>query len=272
MSGLSTEHGNYIGVPVPEGYERPALDARFHFREANGDKIEVHHPFHGLTVLGDASTIRDPSIDRAAVVLFKEMPYLIDSMKLNRIRRFETRPFAGEYPQLSHCFSLGILAVEFGGGPMDILDGLYNDASHTRSGHQDDDNYQGHGRENLHDTERAQFLKRAGIIEKLIEAEAFRRTATGVYVGNTRLAIDQLLSEEDVTVRRSFLSNKHKARRLDADRFQYSEEERFLIHWAANAGKPHPERIPRALAELSMQSVARLVVPENDEGALWRSR
>src|ERR1700685_1805767 len=119
MSTIGIEQRDYVGVPVPEAYERPAIEARFRFREINGNQVEVHHPFHGPKILGNASAIEDSSIDKAAVVLFREMPYLIDCMKLNRPRRFETRPFAGEYSQLSHCFSLGLLSVEFGGGPMD---------------------------------------------------------------------------------------------------------------------------------------------------------
>jgi hypothetical protein len=156
--------------------------------------------------------------------------------------------------------------VEFGGGAMDVLDGLYNDASHLYNGHQADDNYQGHGHEDLHDQERARFFEQAGITEHLIEAGAFKRTSNGVYFGETRLTIDRLLSEDEVTVRRSFVSNKHESRRMDADRFQYSEEERFLMHWAANADKPEPGRIPKALAELSLDSIARRIVLDDNEG------
>lgn len=263
---VGIEQNDFIGVPVPEGYERPAEEARFRFKELNGDRVEVYHPFHNTTILGDASTIPDRHLDAAAVVLFKHMPYLIDSKKLNRPHRFETRPFAGEYAQLSHCFSLGVLGAEFGGGPMDVLDAFYNDASHLHNGHQADDNYQGHGREDLHDRERARFFERAGITEKLIDAEAFRRTSSGIYFGHTRLTIDRLLSEDEVTIRRSFLSNKHSARRMDADRFQYNEEERFLIHWAANSSKPDPGRIPRALADLSLSTIARRVEVTDGEG------
>ena len=73
---------------------------------------------------------------------------------------------------------VGVLAVDFAGNPLDILDGFYNDASQTYDGHQGDDNYQGHGRENLHDYERASYLVRAGIVDALIEAEALRRIKT----------------------------------------------------------------------------------------------
>ncbi len=263
---VGIEQNDFISVPVPDGYEPPAEEARFRFKELSGDRVEVYHPFHNTTILGDASTIPDRSLDAAAVVLFKHMPYLIDSKKLNRPHRFETRPFAGEYAQLSHCYSLGVLGVEFGGGPMDVLDGFYNDASHLHNGHQADDNYQGHGQEDLHDRERARFFERAGITEHLIEAGAFRRTSNGIYFGQTRLTIDRLLSEDEVTVRRSFLSNKHVSRRMDADRFQYNEEERFLMHWAANGNKPEPGRIPKALAELSLSSIARRIVLDDNEG------
>lgn len=263
---VGIEQNDFIGVPVPPEYERPDETARFRFKELNDDRVEVYHPFHNTVILGDASAIPDPSLDAASVVLFRHMPYLVDSMKLNRPRRFETRPFAGEYSQLSHCISLGLMSVEFGGGAMDVLDGLYNDASHLHNGHQADDNYQGHGREDLHDQERARFFERAGITEHLIAAGAFRRTANGIYFGKTRLTIDRLLSEDEVTVRRSFVSNKHGSRRMDGDRFQYNEEERFLIHWAANIDKPDPGRIPKALAELSMGSIARRVVLDDNEG------
>jgi hypothetical protein len=263
---VGIEQNDFISVPVPEGYERPDEGARFRFKELNDDRIEVYHPFHNTAILGDASAIPDPSLDKAAVVLFKHMPYLIDSMKLNRPRRFETRPFAGEYSQLSHCASLGLLSVEFGGGAMDVLDGLFNDAAHLYSGHGADDNYQGHGREDLHDRERARFFERAGITEHLIESGAFRRTPNGIYFGQTRLTINRLLSEDEVTIRRSFVSNKHESRRMDSDRFQYNEEERFLMHWAANLDKPEPGRIPKALAELSMDSIARRVVLDDNEG------
>lgn len=178
---VGVETNGYIGVPANEGVERPPIEGRFRFRELTGDRIEVHHPFHGVNILGDSSVITDKSMDAAAVVLFKEMTYLVDSMKLNRVQRFETRPFAGEYSQLGHCYSLGLLAVSFAGGPMDILDGLYNDASHIYNGHQGDDNYQGHGREDLHDRDRAQFFERAGIVDAMIEAGALQRNASGIY-------------------------------------------------------------------------------------------
>lgn len=264
MSGVETNP--FIGVPVPEGTERPASEALFRFRLLNGGGVEVYHPFHGTTIIKEGEAFADPSMDAAAIVLFTKMPYLVDSMKLNRPRRYETRLFAGEYPELSHCFSLGILAVEFGGGPMDILDALYNDASKIYNGHQGDDNYQGHGLENLHDQERARFFERAGITEALIEAGTLRREVSGIYVGKTRLTIERLLSEDEATVRASFLSNKHPSRRLDADRFQYNEEERWLVNWAANRNMPDPSRIPFALADLSISSIARRVVLEDGEG------
>ncbi len=263
---VGVEKNQFIGVPVPEGVDRPGLDALFRFRELSDGGVEVFHPFHNTVRLGDASTIEDKSLDAAATVLFREMPFLIDSMKLNRPRQFETRPYAGEYSQLSHCFSLGILAVEFGGGPMDVLDGLFNDASHIYNGHQGDDNYQGHGQEDLHDKERAMFFERAGIIDALIDAGAFRRDASGVYVGKTRLTIDQLLSEDEVTIRRTFLSNKHASRRDDADRRQYREEERYLMGWAAAQHMPDPGRVPKALADTSWNSAARMIILEGDEG------
>lgn len=263
---MGIEQNDFIEVPVPDDFERPDPEVRFRFKELNDDRVEVYHPFHGTVMLGDASTIPDPSLDKAVVVLFKHMPFLVDSMKLNRPRRFETRPFAGEFSQLSHCVSLGLLAVEFGGGAMDILDAAFNDAVHLHNGHGGDDNYQGHGLEDLHDRERATFFERAGIPDRLIESGAFRRTPNGIYFGNTRLTIDRLLSEEEAVVRRSFVSNKHRSRRMDADRFQYNEEERFLIHWAANIDKPEPGRIPKALAELSLDSIARRIVLDDNEG------
>jgi hypothetical protein len=263
---LGIESGDYIGVPVPAGIERPDPEALFRFRYLNNDRIEVHHPFHGTTIIGNGEAFGSASMDAAAVVLFQEMPFLVDCMKLNRIRAYETRLFAGEYPELSHCFSLGVLSTEFGGGPMDVLDAFYNDASKIYDGHQGDDNYQGHGSEDLHDRERASFFERAGIIKALIEAGTLRRELSGIYVGPTRLTIDRLLSEEEVTVRASFLSNKHPARRLDADRFQYNAEESWLNRWAANRKMPEPGRIPIALAELSLSSVSRRVVLEDGEG------
>src|ERR1700757_590433 len=107
---VGIEQEQFVGVPVPAEFERPASEARFMFRELSGDRIEVRHPFHGTNILGNASTFTDTSMDAAAVVLFREMPFLVDCMKLNRPRRFETRPFAGEFAQLSHCFSLGVLS------------------------------------------------------------------------------------------------------------------------------------------------------------------
>jgi hypothetical protein len=263
---VGIEQNSFIGVPVSDEVERPASNALFKFRHLNNDRVEVYHPFHGTTILGNGEAFMDSSMDAAATVLFGKMPYLVDSMKLNRPRKYETRLFAGEYPELSHCFSLGLLAVEFGGGPMDILDALYNDASKMYNGHQGDDNYQGHGREDLHDRERAKFFERAGITEALIEAGTLRREVSGIYVGRTRLTIERLLSEDEATVRASFLSNKHKNRPLDADRFQYNEEERWLVNWAANKNMPDPSRIPFALAGLALDSISRRLVLEDGEG------
>jgi hypothetical protein len=263
---VGIEQHPYIGVPVSDEIERPGLEGRFRFKPLSGDRYEIYHPFHGMARIGDQSTITDRSLDAAAVVLFQRMPFLIDSMKLNRPRRFETRLFAGEYAQLSHCYSLGRLAVEFGGGPMDVLDALFNDASHVHNGHQAEDNYQGHGQENLHDHERARFFQRAGILDAMIEAGALQARSAGIYVGNTRLTIDKLLSEDEVTIRRSFLSNKHSARRLDADRFEYNEYERLLTHWASHMDMPEPGRVPLALASLSLDAIARRIILEDGEG------
>lgn len=263
---IGVENGEFIGVPVPEGIDRPPIEARFYFREISGDRVEIHHPFHGNQTFGNASTIPDRHLDAAAVVLFQQMPYLVDSMKLNRIRQFETRPFAGEYPQLSHCASLGIIGVEFAGGPMDILDGLFNDASHIYDGHQGDDNYQGHGQETLHDLDRQSFFEKAGLIDALIEAGSLRRTASGIFVANTRLSIESLLNEDEAVVRRSFLSNKHKAHRLDGDKFQYSSEESFYLRTALHKDKPDPARIAFAMASLSLESTARMIIVDDGEG------
>ncbi len=263
---VGVEQNDFIGVPVPQDLERPSPAALFRFRELNNGRVEVYHPFHGTTTLGSGEAFTDSSLEAAAIVLFHEMPFLVDSMKLNRPRKYETRLFAGEYPQLSHCFSLGLLAVEFGGGPMDVLEALFSDASHIYDGHQGDDNYQGHGLENLHDEDRTEFFERAGITEALIESKTLRRKVSGIYVGRTRLTIDRLLSEDEVTVRPSFLTNKHPSRRLDGDRFQYNEEERWLVNWSLNRHMPDPGRIPFALAALSLDSIVRRVVREDGEG------
>lgn len=267
---VGVEQNPYVGVPVLGDYERPPVSARFRFRELTNDRVEVHHPFHGVTVYGDTSTIEDKSMDAAAVVLFKEMPFLVDCMKLSRTRRFETRMYAGEYAQLSHCHSTPLFAVRFGGGPMDILDGLYNDAPHSAGGHGDEDNYQGHGVENLHDQGRTRFFERSGILSALVDAGALRREPSGLYVGKTMLSIDGLLREEDAEIRRSFLSNKYedekKRRRLDGDRFQYSEEEEWLVRCAQNRNMPDPLRIPVSMAAAAIDAVVRRIVPENGEG------
>jgi hypothetical protein len=263
---VGVETGDFIGVPVPAGIERPDPEALFRFRYLKNDRVEVHHPFHGTTIIGSGEAFGSLGMDAAAVVLFTHMPYLADSMKLNRTRKFETRLFAGEYPESSHLFSLGSLAVDWGGGPMDLLDALFNDASKLYNGHQGDDNYQGHGAEDLHDRERALFFERAGIIDALSDAGTLRREISGIYVGKSRLSIERLLSEEEVTIRASFLSNKNPARRMDGDRFQYNNEESFLVRWSANRHMPEPGRIAVALADLSLNSVTRRIVLEGGEG------
>lgn len=263
---LGVEQDPYIGVPGNGEADRPPLDVRFYFRNLSGDRVEVHHPFHGVVTLGDGSAIDNDAADAAGVVLFQKMPFLIDSKKLNRPREFETRPSAGEYAELSHCFSLGMLGQVMGGGPMDILDGFYNDTTKTHNGHQSDDNYQGHGLEDLHDAGRADFLERAGILEAFEEAGVVVREKSGLFVAKTRLSLDTLLDEDEVTVRRSFLSNKHKARRSDADRWQYSEEEALLLRTGRSMDSHDPGRVPLALARVSIDAIARKIVLHDDEG------
>jgi len=229
---MSVEQEPYIGVPVSSEFERPGLEGRFHFRYLSNDRVEVQHPFHGPVTLGDCSSIDSMAVDRAGVVLFQEMPYLIDSMKLNRPRRYETRLFGGEFSQLSHCFSLAMFTQEMGGGPMDMLDAYFNDATQFYDGHQGDDNYQGHGKETHHEEIRPDFYGRAGILSAMEKAQALQRANGGLFVTKTKLNISRFLNEDEMVIRRSFLSNKHPSRRMDCDKLQYNEEERLYISWA----------------------------------------
>ena len=263
---VGVESNPYIGVPNGSQEEHLSTDVAFHFKYLSDDRVEVHHPFHGTVILGNGSVIDNSAADRAGVVLFQQMPYLIDSKKLNRPAEFETRTFAGQYAELSHCFSLGMFGHAMGGGPLDIIDGFYNDASKTHDGHQSDDNYQGHGHEDLHDKIRASFFERAGIIDALEDAGALVRRKAGLFIGTTRLTLNTLLDEDEVVIRRSFLSNKHVARRLDADRFQYSAEEALLFGYAKHLDGQNPGRVPLAMAEVALDSIARKIVLHDDEG------
>lgn len=258
----------YIGVPEPDLNldERPPLDARFYFRDAGDGKFEVHHPLHGTVTFGNNTDIENSSIDRAAVTLLRYMPFLMDTRKLNRIRRFETRPYAGEYPELSHCISLGLIGQYMGGGPLEVLDGLWNDTSKIYDAHQGDDNYQGHGNEDRHDQDRASFFVRAGVMDALEEAKALRRRNQVLYLGKTGLSIGKLLDEDEVTVRRTFMSNKHEARRMDADRLQYLVEESLLLGTAKHKGMPSPAKVPLSLARRTLNGTARRIELEGNEG------
>jgi hypothetical protein len=263
---LHTETGEVIGVIETDASERPGEKLLFQFSALSNDRFSVKHPFHGPFTVGDQSTFSDHVGDATASLLMSRLSYLADSRKLNRTRRFETRPNASEFSQLSHCISLGVIAVEFGGGVMDVLDALLNDAPHAYDGHQADDNYQGHGKETLHDYMRPRFLKRVGFMNAMVEADALRPNSSGFHVGKTRLHINSILDEEEVTVRRSFLSNKHKSRRMDADRFQYNTEETLIGGWAVHAASKDPGLVPLALAQRSLESVSRMIVLDDDEG------
>lgn len=262
---MGVETGPAFGV-VETGADRPAPEVRFSVQPLNDDRFQIKHPFHGPRTFGDGSVFSDRFIDKAAALLLDTLPYLADSRKLNRISRFETRPYAGEFAQLSHCVSLGIMAAEFGGGPMDMFDGLYNDATHVYDGHQGDDNYQGHGLEDLHDYVRNDFYQRAGLIDRFVEEGVLRANGHGYHFGNTRLYIGTLLGEDEATVRNSFMSNKHPARRMDDDRFQYNEEELLLIELFRHRHDKDPKRVPLAMAEAALQSIQRAVIVEDGEG------
>lgn len=263
---LGMEKEPYLMTPGLEHVPELPEGSQFRFRYLNGDKVLVEHPFHAPTTLGDRSAFETPFLDDAAVVLFRELPYLLDTRKLSRPDQLATRPLAGRYSELSHCFSLAMLAKESGGGPADILDALWNDAVKLYCGHQGDDNYWGHNHEDGHDLERPDFFRRAGIIDAFLDAGVLRMKGETLYVGDTLLSIDTLLNEDEATVRATFISNKHHERRMDADKFQYNEEERYLMNLAANRGKADPMRLPRAMAQLSLDSVARRIVRENGEG------
>lgn len=250
---LSLESNQVVGVPAPEGFERPDPHERFWFRYLSDDRVEVHHPFHGTTTLGDRSRFPDPAVDDALVLGFHTFAYTADTMKLSRNRRFETQPGAGEYAQLSHGTSLACLGRLAGGGPQDIISAFFSDTPHAYGGHGVEDNYQGHGQENLHDLRSADFFLRSGFIKQLIDREIL--TGENLFLRGTRLACHNFLSEEVSKVRRSFLSNNHPARRLDSDRFQYNEEEDY-----------YTKRKPVWQTDKSLQFVARMTVTEDDEG------
>jgi hypothetical protein len=262
---MGVETGEPFGV-VESGPNRPSPDVRFSVQPLTDGRFQIRHPFHGPRTFGDGSVFSDKYIDTAAALLLDTLPYLADSRKLNRTGRFETRPYAGEYAQLSHCVSLGIMAAEFGGGPLDVFDGMYNDATHIYDGHQGDDNYQGHGLENFHDYVRNDFYQRAGLIKRFVEEGVLRANGHGYHFGNTRLYIGTLLSEDEATVRNSFISNKHPARRMDDDRFQYNEEEQFLTDLFRHRHDKDPRRVPLAMAEAALASIQRAVIVEDGEG------
>ncbi|HSX47057.1 MAG TPA: hypothetical protein VLF87_03675 [Patescibacteria group bacterium] len=253
MMSLSLEQGSVVGVPAPLDVERPDPHERFWFRYLSGDRVEVHHPFHGMTTLGDRSRFPDPAVDDAMVIGFQNMPYLVDSMKLSRIRKYETHKGAGEYAQLSHAFSLACIARVMGGGPQDILEGYYNDFSHAYDGHAAEDNYQGHGKETLADTLRVTFFERAGLMDSFVEQGVVE--GENMFLRGTRLVCLNFLEENAAKARRSFLNNNHRARRLDGDRFQYNAEEDF-----------YTDRKRRFQTEQSLSFVVRMIVPEGDEG------
>lgn len=251
---------------IEQQAERPPIEARFSVEPLSESRFLVRHPFHGPRVFGDGSVFSDRHVDTAAALLLETLPYLADSRKLNRVARFETRPFAGEYAQLSHCASLGIMGAEFGGGPMDTFNGMFNDAPHVYDGHQGDDNYQGHGKENLHDYQRPDFYARAGLILRFIEEGVLRPNGHGYHFGNTRLYIGTLLDEDEAVVLNSFMSNKHPTRRMDNDRFQYNREEALFRDLFRHRNDKDPLRVPMALAAAALDSVQRLVVVEGGEG------
>lgn len=263
---MGVESTRSFGIIEPLERERPPEQALFSVRPLNGDRYQIEHPFHGPKIIGDGSVFSDKYIDSAAALLLHDLPYLADARKLNRIGRFETRPYAGYYSQLSHCASLGIMGAEFGGGPLDIFDGLYNDAPHIYDGHQGDDNYQGHGLENLHDKSRGDFFKRSGLMKHFVEQGVLRPNSHGFHFGNTRLYIGTLLDESEASVRRTFMSNKHPARRYDGDRFQYSQEETLLVELFRHRNSKDPTVVPFALAAKALEDIQRLVVVEAGEG------
>lgn len=261
--GIETEPS--FGV-IEAGNQRPPEVARFSVQPLSEDRFLVHHPFHGPRTFGDGSVFSDRFVDKAAVLLLDTLSYLADSRKLNRTSRFETRPYAGEFAQLSHCVSLGYMGADFGGGPLDVFDGLFNDATHVYDGHQGDDNYQGHGIENLHDYERSDFYARSGLISRFLAEGVLRPNGHGYHFGNTRLYIGTLLDEDEATVRNSFMSNKNPTRRMDNDRFQYNEEERLLVELFRHRNDKDPLRVPIALASAALHGIQRFVVKDDGEG------
>lgn len=263
---LSVETGPKLGIIQPENADRPPEEVRFSVQPLSGDRFSVHHPFHGPFNVGDTSVFADRHVDKAAAILLRNLTYLIDSRKLNRPYRFETRPYASDFAELSHCVSLGLMGSEFGGGPMEVFDGLWNDASKVHDGHQGDDNYQGHGNETLADLIRGDFFQRAGIIKAFVDEGVLRPNGHGYQFGRTRLYLETLLEEDEATVRRTFMSNKHPARRMDNDKFQYNEEERFLTELWRHRHSKDPMRVPKALAAAAIDNVQRMIILDDGEG------
>ncbi len=260
---MRIEDPTYYGVP-DYGMERPELEYRFHFRYLSGDRVEVHHPFHGVETVGNRSVFPDPVIDDAIAIAFQELPYLVDAMKLSRPRPYETRPYAGEYAQLSHCYSLAVIGRELGGGPLDILYAKYNDASHTEGGHEDDDLVQGHGRETFHDISRGSFFERSGLLKRFIDEGIF--VGPHRYLRGTRLICHDFLGELSMEARRSFLSNNHPARRMDGDRFQYNQEESMLNALATSPRDEFSRRSVEFFSQQTLDMMARKPVPDDGEG------
>lgn len=253
MMQVEREPAQFIGTPVLEDLPRPDPEDRFLFRYLSNDRVEVRHPFHGPVILGDQSAFPDPAVDDLMVQIFEMYPYMVDSMKLNRTRRFETHRFAGEYPQLSHGFSLACIARVMGGGPLDVIEAMANDLSHTHGGHGDEDLFQQHGQENIHDLTRVPFFKRSGFTREAIRREIF--VGPHQMLRGTRMVCTNILEEQTMDIRRTFLNNNHKSRRFDADRWQYNDEEDY-----------HTGRISRDDSDKSLASVVRLTVPLDNEG------
>lgn len=266
MSHMGVENGSPFGVIEPEGTDRPPQSERFTVRKLKDDRYQINHPFHGPVIIGDQSVFPEEYTDAAAVVLLDTLPYLMDCRKLNRTERFATRPYAGEFAQLSHCVSLGIMGSEFGGGPLEVFDGLWNDATHLYDGHQGDDNYQGHGIEDLHDHTRPDFFRRSGVVNALLDKGVLRHNGHGYRLGNTRLYVGSLFDEDEATVRQTFMSNKHPSRPVDADRYQYSSEEKYNTDLFRHRHSKDPARVPRALADASLQNIQRMVVLDEGQG------
>lgn len=230
---MSAETEPYIGVVSTDGVPELPKQQRFGFKYLEGDRVEVYHPFHGTQIIGNRSVFPGAVMDDAAVVLFQELPFLADAMKLSRPRRFETRPFAGEFGQLSHCYSLGVLAVEMGGSIVEVLEAQYNDASHRYSGHNADNQFQSIGKETQADRIRPAFFKRAGVIDALRERGVLEGPMNRVR-GTKFIYGHEFMSDESLSARSNFVDNSHPSRPLDLDRFQYATEEKLYLSSATN--------------------------------------